>query len=506
MSVGRGPVARTAAAVAHAAAGSVGRAVTAATAIGLSLAGCKVGPDFKAPVPPQTQSYAAPGDAPPPADQRVTLGARIEGDWWAQFHSPALNELIKLGIDNNQDIAGAKARIAEAHEEVNAAHAALLPSLTFDTTVGRQKYGKSLFGPLDFVIPPFTYYTVGPGLNAPLDLFGGNKRALEERTAYEDYQKDALQAAYLSLTTNIIEQALAAASARAQIEVVQDIIANDQRNVDLVQTSLSAGQATRTQLLTAQTQLATDKTLLPELRQEESTARHALAILVGQEPAQWTPAALSLSDFNLPGEIAASLPSELVHRRPDILAAEAQLHAASAAIGVATANLYPNITLTGSLTQQALTPGGLFQGAAAAWSIAANLTAPLYDAGRLRAEQRAAVDGYQAALADYRQVILRSFGDVADGLQALTNDEEQFNSQTVAAQTAASARDLVRRSYTVGNSGILDVLDAERSTAQAQLGVARARAQRLADTARLYMALGGTPVPRTAEAAVAATR
>jgi NodT family efflux transporter outer membrane factor (OMF) lipoprotein len=499
MSAVCGRIGRPAAAAARALAGAM------ALALSLSLSGCKVGPDFKAPEPPDAKSYMAPGDAPAPADQRVTLGAQIEGDWWRQFHAPALNELIKLGIDNNQDIASAKARIAQAHEEVNAAHAALLPSLTFGTTVGREKYGKSLFGPLDFVIPPFTYYTVGPGINAPLDLFGGNKRALEEQAAYEDYQRDALQAAYLSLTANIAEQALAAAAARAQIGVVQDIIADDQRNVDLVQTSLNAGQATRTQLLTAQTQLATDKTLLPELRQEESTARHALAILVGKPPSEWTPPQLVLNDFALPGEIAAGLPSELAHRRPDILAAEAQLHAASAAIGVATANLYPNITLTGSLTQQSLTPGGLFQGAAAAWTIAANLTAPLYDAGRLRAQQRAAVDGYQAALADYRQVILRSFGDVADGLQALSNDAEQFNSQTIAAQTAASARDLVRRSYTVGNSGILDVLDAERSTAQAQLGVSRAKAQRLIDTARLYMALGGTPVPGSGEPAVAAT-
>jgi NodT family efflux transporter outer membrane factor (OMF) lipoprotein len=199
----------------------------------------------------------------------------------------------------------------------------------------------------------------------------------------------------------------------------------------------------------------------------------------------------------LPGEIPASLPSELVHRRPDILAAEAQLHAASAAIGVATANLYPNISLGGSLTQQALTPGNFFEGAAA-WSVAANLTAPLYDGGRLRAERRAALHGYQAALADYRQVILHSFGEVADSMQALSNDEEQFNSQAVAAQTASTARDLARRSYAVGNSGILDVLDAERSTAQAQLGLSRAKAQRLIDTARLYMALGGTPVPDTA--------
>jgi NodT family efflux transporter outer membrane factor (OMF) lipoprotein len=220
-------------------------------------------------------------------------------------------------------------------------------------------------------------------------------------------------------------------------------------------------------------------------------ARHALAILIGQQPAQWQPPELTLADFTLPGEIPAGVPAELAHRRPDIRAAEAQLHAASAAIGVATANLYPNITLSGTLTQQALTPAQLFEGVAAAWSIAANLSAPLYDGGQLRSQRRAALEAYQAALASYRQTILASFAQVADGMQALSNDEEQFNSQLVAAQTAAAARDLARRSFAVGNSGILDVLDAERSTAQAQLGLTRARAQRLIDTARLYVILGG---------------
>jgi NodT family efflux transporter outer membrane factor (OMF) lipoprotein len=317
---------------------------------------------------------------------------------------------------------------------------------------------------------------------------------LEQRAAYNEYRTHELNAAYLSLTANVAAQALAVASARAQLGVLQGIIVDDQRNVDLVQTALDNGSATRTQLLSAQSQLAADRTLLPELHQEESTALHALAILVGKQPAQWSPPDITLNDFALPGEIPASLPSELVRRRPDILAAEAQLHAASAAIGVATANLYPNVNLTGSVGQQALTPRGLFDGVALAWSVAANLTQPLYNGGRLKAERRAAIDGYQAALADYRQVVLRSFGEVADRLQALSNDDDQFTSQTVAAQTAAASRDLARRSYSVGNSGILDVLDAERFTAQAQLGLARAKAQRLLDTARLYMALGGTPI------------
>jgi NodT family efflux transporter outer membrane factor (OMF) lipoprotein len=243
---------------------------------------------------------------------------------------------------------------------------------------------------------------------------------------------------------------------------------------------------------------------LPELHQQESTARHALAILVGKSPSEWTPPPIALSDFVLPAEIAATVPSELVHRRPDIVAAEAQLHGASAAIGVATANLYPQVDLSGSLTQQALTPGGLFNGVALAWAAAANLTQPLFNGGRLKAEQRAAIDGYQAALASYRQVVLRSFGEVADRMQALSNDADQFHAQSEAADAAQSARELVRRSFAVGNSGVLDVLDAERSTAQAQLGLARARAQRLVDSARLYAALGGSAIAAQPAPAAAA--
>jgi len=193
-----------------------------------------------------------------------------------------------------------------------------------------------------------------------------------------------------------------------------------------------------------------------------------------------------------------SLPSELVHRRPDILAAEAQLHVASAAIGVATANLYPKLDLTGALTQEALTPGFLFNSASAAWSVAANLSQPLFDGGQRRAERRAAIDNYKSALASYRQIILTAFGEVADQLQALSNDADQIRAQMTAAQTATSALDLARRSYAVGNSGILDVIDAERRLSQARLGLARARAQRLLDTAQLYLALGGTPIPAAA--------
>jgi NodT family efflux transporter outer membrane factor (OMF) lipoprotein len=475
--------------------------------LAFGLCACTLGPDFVRPETPAASTYAAKDDAPAPSDQRVSLGEKIEGDWWAAFRSAALDGIIRQAIADNHDIASAKAHVAEAQEAVNAAEGALLPQVSLGATVGRQKYGASLFGPVDFTIPPFTYYTVGPAVSFPLDLFGGQKRMVEEKAAYTEYQGYELEAAYLSLIANVAAQALAVAAAHAQITTLQGIIGDDTQNVQLVQRALGIGSATRTQLLAAQSQLATDRTLLPDLQQQESTARHALAILVGKAPADWTAPDFTLDDFTLPAEIPASLPSELVHRWPDILAAEAQLHVANAAIGVATANLYPKIDLTGTLSQQALTPGGLFNSVSAAWGIAANLTQPLFDGGQLSARRRAAVDGFQASLASYRQVVLTAFGQVADTLQALANDADQLRAESEAERTAAAALDLARRSYTVGNSGILDVIDAQRRLAQARLGLSRVRAQRLVDTAQLYVALGGTPVgvagPITASADVA---
>jgi NodT family efflux transporter outer membrane factor (OMF) lipoprotein len=227
-------------------------------------------------------------------------------------------------------------------------------------------------------------------------------------------------------------------------------------------------------------------------------ARHALSILTGKAPAEWSPPEFALADFTLPSELPVSLPSELVHRRPDIQAAEAQLHAASAAIGVATANLYPNLTLSATVTQQALTPGALFDSISNAYSLAAGLTQPIFEGGKLSAERRAALDNYKAALAVYRQTTLTAFGNVADRLQALSNDADRLHAEQAAADTAAQSLDLARRSYEAGNSGILDVIDAQRRNAQAQLGLARATAQRLMDTAELFLALGGSPVAHPA--------
>jgi len=250
-----------------------------------------------------------------------------------------------------------------------------------------------------------------------------------------------------------------------------------------------------------QSQLASDRTLLPDFRQQDALSRHALAVLAGKAPGGWNAPSFALADFTLPVEIPASLPSELIHHRPDILAAEAQLHMASAAIGVATANLYPQINLSAQLVLEALTPASLAKDVITEWGTAANITQPLLDGGKLSAQQRAAIDAYQASLAEYQQTVLAAFRDVADHLQALANDTDRINADTEAVRTAAAALDLARRSFEAGNSGVLDVIDAERRSAEAQLGLSRATAQRLLDTVQLYVALGGTPIPVAASMA-----
>src|SRR3984957_3695894 len=286
--------------------------------------------------------------------------------------------------------------------------------------------------------------------------------------------------------------ALAIASARAQISTLETILGQDRDNLKLVQTAFDDGSVARIDVVSAQSQIANDMALLPPLRQELTKAHHALSVVLGQPPANELPADVDLAQITLPRELPVSLPSGLAHRRPDILAAEAQLHAATSAVGVAESNLYPKIQLTATLGQQAVKAGQLFDSADTAWSVLSGLTAPLFDGGTLRAEKRAAVDAMHAAAATYQQTVLEAFGQVADMLEALNHDAEQLNAQVQAQQAAQSTLELARASYAEGNTGVLQVLDAERSYQQARLGYVRAVAQRYLDTVQLFLALGGT--------------
>lgn len=462
----------------------------------LSLTACVAGPDFKSPQAPTADRYTT-EELP-----SVTLTTTAPGqDWWTAFHSPKLDETVRVALTGNRQLQVAQATLKQAQELYGASRGARLPEVDLEAANARNKYGAAFLG--GFQLPPFTAYSVGLNVSYLLDYTGGVKRSVEQQQALAEAREHEATAAHLSITGNVVLQALAIASVRAQIRAAESILEEDTRNVDLVNRALQEGSVARVDLLTAQSQLAQDQTLLPPLRQELSRARHALAVLVGQAPGNWSAPDFELADFTAFEQVPASLPSELARRRPDIRASEAQLHAATAEIGIATANLYPQIKLTGSMSQQALKVGDLFNESAFAYGLAGNLTAPLFNGGRLRAERRAAEAARQAAFANYEQTVLTAFGQVADVLSALEHDAQLTTAQQQALDVAENNLTLTRESYSAGNVGVLQILDAERAVQRARIGAARAQAQRLQDSAELIVALGGdsplAPVQKTAE-------
>jgi len=460
----------------------------------LNVAGCAAGPDFKRPVPPPATRYTADtlrSESASAGDQvqHIALGQNIEGAWWTLFRSDAIDQLVTQAVDHNRTLAASRATLAQAQEIALARAGSQYPQVDLTAGAGRQQYGKEFLGPIG--IAPFTYFAVGPTVSYTLDYTGGVARGVEQQYALAEVERHQLEAAYLTVTGQAVMQTLTIASVRAQIATVETILAQDQDNLRLVQSAFDNGSVAREDVVSAQSQIANDMTLLPPLRQELAKARHALSVVVGRAPANDRPDEVDLAQITLPLQVPVSLPSELAHRRPDILAAEARLHAATSAVGVAQSNLYPKIQLSATVGQQSLKADQLFDRASNAWSIISGLTAPIFDGGTLRAEKRAAIDAMHASAATYEQTVLEAFSQVADLLEGLDHDHEQLEAQDHAQQAAQSSLDLARISYKEGNAGVLQVLDAERSYQRARLGYVRAVAQRYLDTVQLFLALGG---------------
>jgi NodT family efflux transporter outer membrane factor (OMF) lipoprotein len=461
----------------------------------LSVGGCAAGPDFTRPVPPSATRYTAEslpieGASADDQHQHVALGQNIEGAWWTLFRSDAIDQLVTQAVAHNRTLTASMATLAQAQELAMARAGSRYPQVDLTGGAGRQQYGKEFLGPIG--IAPFTYFAVGPTVSYALDYTGGVARSVEQQYALAEVERHQLDAAYLTVTGQAVMQTLTIASVRAQIATIEIILAQDRDNLRLVQTAFDSGSVAREDVVSAQSQIANDMTLLPPLRQELARARHALSVVLGRTPANELPDGVDLAQITLPLQVPVSLPSELAHRRPDILAAEARLHAATSAVGVAQSNLYPKIQLTATVGQQSLKADQLFDRASNAWSIVAGFTAPIFDGGTLRAEKRAAIDAMHASAATYEQTVLEAFAQVADLLEGLGHDAEQLDAQDHAQQAAQSSLELARISYKEGNAGVLQVLDAERSYQQARLGYVRAVAQRHLDTVQLFLALGGT--------------
>ena len=463
-------------------------------ALAASLCGCVVGPDFSRPEPSPAAGYSRspvtlPSAGTAEVQQRLIPGEQVVSEWWVLFHSTELDATLATAVAGSPTLDTARATLAEAQQAILATRGALYPQVGIEAGATRARAPTSQAGTMGHVVG--NLFSIGPTVSFDADLFGGIRRQVEQQSAIAQFERYELAAAWLSLTGNVVMQCLDIASARAQILALKEIISTDEHNLELVQIAREAGKAATLDVLSAQSQLAADRALLPPLEQQLAAAADALTILVGKTPAEWKPPHFELDHFSLPAELPVSVPSRFVHDRPDILAAESQLHAANAAIGVATAQLYPDITLSASWTQAATTTGALFEGANGVWSLAAGLTAPLFHGGALEAQRQAAVDAYAAQLGVYRQTVLIAFGQVADTLRALKHDAEALDAQRNALDTARASLELSQESYRFGESSFLQVLVAQRLFGEARLGYARAQGQRYLDSAQLFVAMGG---------------
>jgi NodT family efflux transporter outer membrane factor (OMF) lipoprotein len=436
------------------------------------LAGCAVGPDYQRPSMP-VDSYGV-------ESQQVALGQEIPAQWWQLFHSAKLDETLKQVLAANHGLAAAQATLRQSHESVIEARAAFFPQLDLLAGArGATGIGGNLF-------------SIGPTATYSVDAFGGTRRHVEQEEALEETQRYLLDATLITLTGNTVTEVIAIAFTRLQIATVQDLIQNDEKNLDLVQREFSAGKIAKSDVLTAQAQLASDRTLLPALHQQLSVARHALAVLAARAPGQWTPPDFDTDELTLPLPVPMSVPSELLRKRPDILAAEALLHAESAAIGVAAAQLYPSIVLTASLTRESTSLSGLFNsGGSNVLSGGGALDAPLFRGGALDAQKNAATDAYEAQLATYQQTVLQAFGQVADALSSLEDDAEMVAASKSATEIAADSVKLQRISFAAGKTTALQLIVAENTYSNSRLGYVRALSQQMNDVAQLFVAAGG---------------
>ncbi len=467
------------------------------------LAGCAVGPDFVRPTPPDVAQYtqgqepdqtiSAAGQA-----QQFAYGETIAQDWWQEFQAPALHELIQTALNRNPTLAAAEARLRQSQALLRAGYGVFFPQASASLDVVRQKFSPVQFGGTS-TGSTFNLYTPQVSAGYLLDLFGGQRRTVEGLAAQVDYQEYLARGTYLTLIGNIINTAVAQAAYQAQIEATEQIIAAIKEQVQLTETQAQAGLVAQTSVTSLRTQLASMEASLPPLQQNLQKTNHLLAVLLGYPPGAWTPPRLRLDEIRLPRTLPVTLPGELVRRRPDILAAEAQLHRASAQIGVATAALFPSVTLSANLGKNITDLSEIFGAVGQFWKIGANLTQPLFRGGSLWYQRRAAQEAYQAALGDYQQVVLTAFQQVADSLRALENDAKTLQAQTEALQNASQTLSLVQANHQAGLVNYLQVLIANAQYHQARLGAIQAQAQRLQDSAALFVALGGSwrPVPHS---------
>jgi NodT family efflux transporter outer membrane factor (OMF) lipoprotein len=470
--------------------------MSAMLATAILAAGCAVGPDFKSPAPPTAAGYV-PGklapEVPVPAGlqaQDFVAGLDIPGQWWTLFQSPELNALIERALAHSPTLESAQAALRQANETVAAERGSYFPQVSGTVSTQRDRASGAAFGQSN---SSYLYSLNGASVSVSytLDAFGGIRRQVEALQAQADYQRFSLEATYLSLTANIVTAAVTEASLRAQIAATEDIARSQRAQLDIIQRRVTAGGASRVDLMQQHSTLDNTLASLPPLRAQLAQQRNQLATYIGALPADYSGTEFTLDSLKLPEKLPVSLPSKLVEQRPDVRETTALLHEATAQIGVATANLLPQITLTGSYGGEATRMSQVFSPGSTVWSLAAGLTQPLFKGGQLVHQRRAAVAAAQEAAANYQGTVLTAFQNVSNTLYALQADADALIAQKDAESAAAESLRLVQAQYKSGGASYTQVLTSEQAYQTAAVSLVKARAQRYADTAALFQALGG---------------
>lgn len=467
--------------------------------LALASAGCAVGPDFKRPAAPESAGYtraplastlAAPvpgGDA-----QHFSVGAAVQQQWWQAFGSSALNDLVKRALAQNPTISSAQAALRAAHENTAAQFGSYFPVLQADYSPSRQRNAVGTISPtLSSGDPLYTLHTAQLSVSYAPDVFGLNRRTVESLQAQEDMQRDQLQAAYLTLASNVASAAIQEAALRAQIRATQDVIDADRKALDILQSQARLGFASGLDVAAQESALAQAQQALPPLSKQLEQTRDLLAVLAGQLPAQGGTDDFDLDSLRLPQELPVSLPATLVRQRPDVRAAEDAVHAASAEVGIAVANRLPQLSLSAAYGGSATQFSQMFADDNKFWSLTGNVSQTLFDFGSLRHHQHAAEAALDQAKAQYRGTVLTAFQNVADALYALDADAQALVAAASAETAAKRTLDLTQRQFDLGAINGLSLLSARTSWQQAVLARVQAQAARYTDTVALFQALGG---------------
>ena len=468
-------------------------------AASMLLAACAVGPDFKVPSAPNVSGYTPEPLATATVSAATSGGAAqrfdrtrdLPGQWWTLFHSRDLDTLVERALAANPDLQAAQAALTVAKQNVYAQEGLLFPAINGNFTGTRAL--APIATPSDFGAenPTFNLFTTQLAISYVPDVFGGTRRSIEAVAAQADNQRFALEATYLTLTSNLAGAAVQEALLRGEIAATKSIIKIETDVLSLLQRQYNLGDIAESDVVAQQAALAQVEQTLPPLEKQLAQARDLLAALSGSLPSQGLPQQFNLSGLRLPRDLPLSLPANLVEQRPDVRAAQANLQAASAQIGVAIANRLPNIALTGNPGSTALALNQLFTPGTEFWSISGSVTQPIFQGGTLLHRELAAKAAYKQAAAQYRSTVVTAFQNVADALRAIQSDAVALQKAVASERATAKSLDITRKRMQLGDINYLALLNAQQAYQQALISLVQAKAARYADTVALFQALGG---------------